>query len=221
MLSGKIKNAIEDFLSKYGEKAFIVLKTAYNISRDPNIDHRLGDFSYKHLVYKLAETGIAYNPANLLKVMEKNYGIIEKSYASKNQTWWRFSDIDAVREVLEKSINPETGDDPRIKLLVIKYRSLEPWNLLSILRKLALKERFNEVDKEVFRKLAFNDLEKIAGIIKEMMYYEEVFSNEIKLLNEILELAELVAGKLEKAYVSSPVNTVARSIEVSWRNDHT
>ncbi|MEM1879294.1 MAG: hypothetical protein QXJ18_05995, partial [Desulfurococcaceae archaeon] len=93
------------FLEKYGEKGLIVLKTAFDLSQDPHIDHRLGDFSFKHLVLKLTSIGFNYNPVNLLRILEKEYGIIEKSYSSSNQTWWRFVDIEAVRRVLSEYYN--------------------------------------------------------------------------------------------------------------------
>jgi len=222
LFSREARSSIEDFLSRYGEKALLVLKIAYSIARDPSIDHRLGDFSYKHIVFKLAEMGLTYNPVNILKIMEKTYGIIEKTYSSKNQTWWRFKDIDAVRDALGEAINPSIPEDPGVRLLMVKYRSLEPWRLHSTLERLAFKDRLSEVDKEVFRRIVFNELEKITSILNEMMRYEEVFSSEIKMLNDILYLAEVVARKLEKpgATVGSSTGVpVAR--EVLWRNDNT
>ncbi|ADV65056.1 hypothetical protein [Desulfurococcus mucosus] len=221
MFPGDARTAIEDFLSRYGEKALVVLRIAYNIARDPNIDHRLGDFSYKHIVFKLYEAGVTYNPVNLLKVMEKNYGIIEKSYTSKNQTWWRFRDIDSVRDAIEAYTGSRGEEDPRLKLLAIKYRSMEPLKMLNTLHKLAVKDKLSEVDKEVFRGLVFNELEKVTSILQEMMRYEEAFSNEIRVLNEILGLAEAVARKLEKSRQGSTSSLRSLQAEgVPWGNDN-
>ncbi|MCY0868671.1 MAG: hypothetical protein OWQ48_05530 [Desulfurococcus sp.] len=210
--SGEAKSSISDFLARYGERALLVLRIAYNIARDPNVDHRLGDFSYKHVVSKLMELGLVYNPANILRVMEREYGIIVKSYASKNQTWWRFRDLDAVREVLEEDILADSSEEPKLKLTMIKYRSLEPLSMLNFLRRLALKEKLNSAEKEIFRKLVFNELEKIAGILEEMKYHEEVFSSEIKILSEIIRLAEVVAGKLDARHAGRSTDSLRETV---------
>lgn len=185
------------FLERFGEKGLLVLKAAFDISQDPNIDHRLGDFSYKHLVLRLASMGLQYNPVNLLRVLEKEYGVIEKSYSSSNQTWWRFSDLESVKRVLSEHYNIE-ADDPKIRALLIKYKSLEPVMLLDRLRKLLVKERLTANDKEAFKEFVFSELDKITMLINEMEKYEEVFHGEISTLREILALADLVASKLSK-----------------------
>ena len=40
-------DALKFFTDKYGEKAVVLLRAMYELSQDPLIDHRLGDFSYE------------------------------------------------------------------------------------------------------------------------------------------------------------------------------
>jgi len=183
------------FLEKYGDKGLLVLRVAFELAQDPYLDHRYGDFSFKHLALKLQTQGFKYNPVNLLRVLEKQYGIIEKSYTSSNQTWWRFVDFEAVRSVLSEYYGV-SYEDPRLKYLLIKYRSLEPTSILNTLKRLASKDLLSTGDKEVFRELVFSVLDKIVEILHEMEKYEDVFTAEIVVLREILSLAEVVSSKL-------------------------
>jgi hypothetical protein len=190
-----ITERIRLFLEKYGDKGLLVLRVAFELAQDPYIDHRFGDFSFKHLVLKLQTQGFKYNPVNLLRVLEKEFGVIEKSYTSSNQTWWRFIDFEAVRSVLSEYYGV-SYEDPRLKYLLIKYKSLEPTSILDTLKRLTSKDVLSAGDREVFRDLVFNVLDKIVEILSEMEKYEDVFAAEITVLREILNLAELVSNKL-------------------------
>lgn len=218
MIEFNIKEKIKLFLEKYGEKGLIILKAAYDISQDPNIDHRLGDFSYKHLVLKLASLGFSYNPTNMLRILEKDYGIIEKSYSSSNQSWWRFVDIEAVRSALGEYYGTSI-EDPRVKLLLIKYKSVEPWSTLEMLRRLAFKENLTNSDKENFKNFVFNNLDKIVELLNNMEKYEEVFAGEINVLREILNLADLVSSKIEKPRGRVNSYNIGALVDVSTRNN--
>ncbi len=192
-----VKLRVVDFLNNYRDKGFIVLKTALDIAIDPGIDHRLGDFSFKLLVLRLQSRGISYDPRNILRILERNYGLIEKSYDSRRQKWWRFVDLEETRRALYEYYSGGSLDEPRLRLLLLKYKSLEPKKLLDTLRRLSSKEILTSVDKRVFRRLVFDELERIIDILESMMEYEDIFQNEIRVLNEILEMAEIVAGKLD------------------------
>lgn len=205
-----VRSKLPAFLEKYGEKGLIVLKAAYEISQDPNVDHRLGDFSFKHLVLKLISMGFNYNPINMLRILEKEYGIIAKSYTSSNQTWWRFVDIEAVRAVLSEYYGVEF-DDPRVKALLIKYKSLEPQNTLNWLKKLIAKSKLSTADREMFKNFVFSELDKVVTLISEMEKYEEVFRGEIQLLREILALADIVSNKLNIQESRMPLERVTEA----------
>lgn len=191
-----VKERVNGFLAKYGEKGFLVLKTALEVAEDPYIDHRLGDFDYKRLYLKLLKTGVKYAPQNLLRILEKEYEVIERTYSSSNQKWWRFLDIFAVKEALEEYMGLPSVNDPKLALIKIKYRSLDPINLLQNLKRLLFKDKLSNVDKEFFQKFAFETLEKVVSILNEMQEYEQNFVEEINVLNEILRLADAVSLKV-------------------------
>ncbi|MET1160208.1 MAG: hypothetical protein ABWW65_04545 [Thermoprotei archaeon] len=215
-----LRDKIIEFLEKYGDKGYLVLKTALDIALDPTIEHRLGDFSYKHLVARLQKIGVNYAPHNLLRILEREYGIIEKSYISTTQKWWRFVDLESVRKALLEYSGVDSSGDPRLRLLLVKYRSLEPHNILATLRKLAYKPKLTHIDKEVFKRIVFNELDSIAELLEEMMKYGDVLENEIRVLDEILSLAERISSKLAASQEYSIVsrksiretNIVKRSI---------
>jgi len=185
-----------EFLDRFGEKGYIVLKTAVEVALDPSIDHKYGDFSYKHLVFRLQRMGVGYSPHNLLRILEKEYGLIEKTYISTTQKWWRFVDIDAVRRALLEYSGISEIDDPRAKLLAVKYRALEPHAILNMLRRLLAKDKLSQADKEVFKRIVFGDLEVLVNLYTEMASYEDVFREELRVLEEILALADMVSRKI-------------------------
>lgn len=199
LLHTSLYDRVVAFLERFGEKGLLVLKAAYDISQDPNVDHRLGDFSYKHLVLRLASMGLQYNPVNLLRVLEKEYNIIEKSYTSSNQTWWRFTDIESIKRALSEHYNIE-ADDPKVRALLIKYKSLEPAIILDRLRRLLVKDKITSSDKEAFKEFVFSELDKITSLIYEMEKYEELFRGELATLREILAMADLVSSRLNKTF---------------------
>jgi len=193
-----IRRKVYDFLDRYGDKGYLVLKTALDIALDPDIDHRLGDFNYKNLVFRLAKLGVNYNPQNLIRILEREYGLIEKTYVSTTQKWWSFVDTESIRKALYEYSGSSKLDDPRLRLLLIKYRSLEPMKILNDLRRLASKENYNNVDKELFRKIVFEKLEPIIQVYVEMMSHEDVFKDEIRVLEEIISIAEHVSNRIDK-----------------------
>lgn len=193
-----LKMRVLEFLSNYGDKGYIVLRTALDIALDPNIDHRLGDFSFKYLAFRLRKQGISYNPSNLLRILEREYGIIEKTYSSSGQKWWSFIDIEAARMALLEYSGVTSIEEPHLRLLLIKYKSLEPKRMLATLKRLSMKPILNAIDKKLFRELVFGDLDLVAEILEEMMKYEDVFTEEITSLQEILSLAERVAEKIDE-----------------------
>ncbi|MEM1661817.1 MAG: hypothetical protein QXY53_03490 [Desulfurococcaceae archaeon] len=209
-----IREKVLDFLNRYGEKGFFVLKSAVEIAEDPNIDHKLGDFDYKKLYFKLQRNGLNYAPQNLLRILEKEYGLIERSYTSSNQKWWRFVDLEEVRNAIYEFMGHFDIDDPKITVIRVKYRSLDPQNILSTLKKFSLKEKLSNVDREVFRKFVFENLDIIAKLLREMMEYEDVFINEIEVLKEILRYADIVSQKIIPLHGSRLEKTYRANLEI-------
>ncbi len=189
-----LKARVHEFLERYGDKGFIVLKTAIEVSLSSYNGRRYGDFDYRGLVFRLRSHGVEYNPSNLLRVLERDYGIIEKSYSSSNQKWYRFIDLEGVREALYE--HSGSISDPRIRVLKIKFNSLEPYNLLKRLKQLASKHVLSVHDREFVKKIAFSELDKICELIEQMSVYEEYFREEIMVLNEVIEYASIVSNKI-------------------------
>lgn len=195
-IENTVKTRVIDFLNKYGDKGYVVLKTIVEIAFDPEIDHRLGDFSYKHLVFKLSKMGIEYSPHNMMRILEKEYGLIEKTYISTTQKWWRLVEPETIRKTILEYSSGLDLEEPELKLLAIKYRSLEPLNILNILRRLVVKDKLSNSEKELFRKIVFNELETITSLINKMQQYGELFKEELRTLGEVVNLAERISMKI-------------------------
>ncbi len=210
---------ILEFLVEYGERAYAVLRAAldsYFSSKSTNI-FRLGDFSYREVTARLRSWGISYNPSMLLRILERDYGVIETSYRSNTQHWWKFVDVDAVIHALERYTSKsesiedseiENLEDPEVALIITQIASLNPFELYDKLRKIAKKDRLTKIDILFLRKIAFNEIELITSILKraEKIGYE---SDEIEILKSILSLVYTLSKKL----------LTTSKLEVSARNN--
>ncbi|WP_062662620.1 hypothetical protein [Aeropyrum camini] len=124
-------DSLRGFLERYGEKGYIVLKAMLEESQSPARGPRPGDFSFKGLKARIASYGLEYNPSLLLARLEREYGVIETSFRSSNQHWWRIRD----RRAVEKAVREYEGGeeevlDPKVRVLRIQFWSLEPEKLL-------------------------------------------------------------------------------------------
>ncbi len=169
-----------DSIYKYGEKAYVLLKVAYEIYQSNLLMNRKvpGDFDYKSLTNKLRERGISYNPNQLLRILEREFGVIETTYRSANQRWWRFKDPSAVSKALSvyegRDVEDEC-DDPEVLLLKIQVDIVDIDKLIDELIELTSKERLTLIDKERIKNLIFNDAQLIVKLFKETQKYGEEF----------------------------------------------
>ncbi len=205
-----VRDRVLEFLAEYGEKGYAVLRAAAESALSAGQRSvRLGDFSYREVVARLRAWGIEYNPSMLLRVLERDYGVIETSYRSSSQHWWRFIDLDATLEALElyeKGVNPteegegDTGldEDPEVALLRLQIASLNPYSLLEKLEKLNAKPRLTPADYAVLRSIAFNDLPAAVELVRraEELGYE---GEEVQALRRLLNVAARLASKLLRA----------------------
>ncbi len=195
---GGIEDRVNMLLAEYGEKAQNVLKAALARTREldkTNLPTRLGDFDYKGLKKKLMDEGINYNPNLLLRIMEREYAIIETSYKSSTQHWWNFYD----RETIEKIIEPkEEPKDPEALILKIQFASLEPYKLLKELENLIKKPHLDNIDKKVFKKIVFNDAEQLISLLNKMKERENIYKKEIETIRNILDTMDKIAEKILK-----------------------
>lgn len=214
-----VRHRVLEFLASYGEKGYNVLRAAVEATlNSPEAGVRLGDFSYREVVRALRSRGVEYNPSMLLRILERDYGVIETSYHSGNQHWWRFVDLAAVVDALEdyeRGEQPEIGgdlgeedeggeeepvlEDPRITVLQAQFAALGIDEVYEKLEKLALKPRLSKQDRLVFSKIAFEYLDLIASLYEKMSEYEDVFREELEVLAKTLRLASQVARKMALA----------------------
>ncbi|MEM0065650.1 MAG: hypothetical protein QXZ22_02335 [Sulfolobales archaeon] len=206
-------NPIEDLLSKYGGRAYYVLKAALEVAeenREMGLS-RLGDFDYRSLVRKLKSWGIEYNPSNLLKVIEKEYGLVRTSYRSSNQRWWVFTDISLVKLALEDS-RDEPGD-PEEELLAIQIAVLDVDKVIAELTSILTREKISPTDEKRLKEIVLNDLPPIIEVYKKATNYGSKFSDFIGKTKKALDLARKAALLVKSGYRVSSGETLGESID--------
>lgn len=208
-----VRERVREFIERYGDKAIAVLKAALELYNEAGCS--LGDFNSRDLALRLTAWGIDYNPSNLIKILEKVYGIVEKRSTSRGRAWYKFRDVDAVREELFNYMGYSKEENPRIKVLRIKYRSLRIDLLMNRLRNIVTKERLSKSDLEFIKDLAFNELDEVLQLIDEMSEDENYFIKELKTLKELVELADAASLKI------ASVEEEGLSMQYSLRNADT
>jgi len=188
-----------EFLARYGEKGYIVLKAILEASREAIAKPALGDFDFKGVKRALTRMGYSYNPSPLLSILEREYGLIETTYKSSGQHWWRFTareDIEQAVRAYEGRPEPDEGD-PRLRLLRVQFYALDPGMIMDILQKLASRKRLTSYEKSLLRRIAFEDLPRLVEFLEAARSeYPDELADEISYAEAILELAEaLVAGE--------------------------
>lgn len=174
---------------------------------------------------RLKAWGIDYNPSMLLRILERDYGIVETSYKSSNQHWFRFVDANSVIEALDEyekgtTITEEYDvsetleeEDPEILLLKIQIASLNIGALEEKLKKLLLKPRLTTGDIALFRGIAFNEIEQVVSLLKRAndIGYE---GEEVEAMRRILSLAARLARKImsHTKLTASAKNTIRQVV---------
>ncbi|MET1128533.1 MAG: hypothetical protein ABWW70_04370 [Thermoproteota archaeon] len=202
-----VKSRALDFLATYGEKGYAVLRAAVKayLSREGR-EVGLGHFSFREVAARLKAWGLNYNPSMLLRIMERDYGLIETTYRSGTQHWWNFVDFDAVVEalseyetgsLLEDDYYLEEPEDPEAELLRLQIASLNPRALIEELRRLKAKTKLSRYDLARLRTIAFNELELAVRLLRkaEEIGYE---GEEVQLLKSVIALAAQLSRKLLK-----------------------
>ncbi|WP_238025639.1 hypothetical protein [Metallosphaera javensis (ex Hofmann et al. 2022)] len=185
LLIGGIKDRLTEALLKY-DKASIILRVAISI-----VDERgrgeVGDFDYRTLTSRLLELGYDFEPKMILRALERDYGIIETSYKSSNQHWWRFIDLESVRESLDQG-----EEDPEIVLIRTQAMSLGLEDLERKLHSLLQRGVKSDVDRAIFRKIAFEDLPLLLDVYRRSVQFEETKDITTR-IKKILTLASRIA----------------------------
>lgn len=186
---GGVRDRTLEAILKYGDKAKVILKAAISIF-DEKGNQELGDFDYKALVAELQREGYSGDPKMILRALERDFGIIETSYKSANQHWWKFIDVNEVKSVIEDNDN-----DPEITLIKIQANSLDLDSIQKRLEFMLRKAKLSDIDKALFKKIAFDDLNYLIEVYKKADSYEETqyIADRLK---RILILASKVSVKI-------------------------
>lgn len=187
---GDVRDRTIEAIMKFGEKGKLVLSLALELSSRGN---ELGDFSYKDLIHLLRERGYEYDPKLMLRSLEREFGIIETTYRSSNQHWWKLADKDKIQEVL----GIDETEDPDLLVLKAQASSLGLERLEARLNEILRKPRLTEIDREVFKRIAFSDLPLILELLKRSSQIQggEELGDRLK---KIILLAKTVAEKVER-----------------------
>jgi hypothetical protein len=196
---GGVRDRTTEALLRFGDRCKLILKVAISIA-ESNDKKELGDFDYKTLVEKLQEAGLDKDPKMILRALERDYGIIETTYKSANQHWWRFINIEEVKEAIGDEI-----EDPEIQLIKIQANSLNLTELERKLRFMLNKPVLSEVDRALFKKIAFEELNYVMEVYRKASMYEETYDIAEK-VKTILTLATKVSMKIGKNYAQNKAN---------------
>ncbi len=190
--------SLTEFIGRYGERGYILLKAILEETDSNWAYPGLGDFDFKGIKSRLRSYGIDYNPSPLLSKLEREYGVIETSYKSSNQHWWKITDRESIEEVVRlKEGRPlRDHEDPRIRMLKIQFYSLDPERILELVRRASRNSKLNEYIKRQLRRIVFEDLPLIVDFLEKAKseYPEELF-REITLAETIIESLERTVTK--------------------------
>ncbi len=184
---------LQEAKERFGNKLLLVLRAALEVAeeyRSKGVEP-LGDFDYKGLVRKLKEMGIDYKPTMILRALEKEYNIIETSYRSGNQHWWKFVDEEAIRELFEEE---EEEENPKLEMFRIQLAAIGAEEIKEKLMGIIAKGKANNAEREWFRKFAFETL----PLIVKMIENAEEEGIELDEAKEILRLAKAASRYINK-----------------------
>ena len=205
-MSSITESVAREVLLRYGDRAYYVLKAAIEVSNEliASSDVRLGDFDNKRLIKKLKSYGIKYNPNQLLRILERDYGLIETTYRSSGQHWWVFTDKNAVIRALRMYEGMDTFlDDPELYVLKLQIRMLDIDSLLRMLEKLRQKPRLSFMDKSRIKDIVMNKLPEIAKVAKKAAMYEDLFREFLMKVQAVFVIVEELVGRIQGGDLST------------------
>lgn len=197
-------SAVSEVLSRYGGRAYYVLRAAVEVTEENRRLglSKLGDFDYRSLVAKLRSWGIEYNPSNLLKILEREYGVVKTVYRSSNQRWWVFTDITSVKLALSEGRDEASGD-PDEELLSIQIAVLNVDKIITDLTSILSKEKITSLDERRLREIVLGELPPVVEVYKKALSYGEKFSEFVGKVGRALELAKRAALLLRSSTAAS------------------
>lgn len=207
-----VRMALLECYHRYGQRFVAVMKTAIGIAKENRLrgGQLPGDFDYRTLVDRLNSIGVQYNPSLLLRALEREYGVIETSYRSSNQHWYRFRDLESVEQVLNSVAGIDAEEEPEVAMVKIQIKALQIRYWLGKLKAISIKTRLNRSDIELFRRFSFSVLPKLVRILRKAEEYEDQLYTEIGIVKEILSLAQIVAERINRdsPYISKQLDGI-------------
>ncbi|MCD6340595.1 MAG: hypothetical protein J7L51_01410 [Desulfurococcales archaeon] len=211
-----LESVIQEVLMRYGERALYVLKAAIEVSEEYSAlgKRTPGDFDNKGVIRKLKEWGITYNPSQLLRIMERDYGIIETVYRSATQRWWRFSDITAVKEAIRyfEGDNEDLIEDPEHYVLSLQIDVIDVDRLLNEVKAMYSKSKLSVAEKNRIKQIVVEELPTIAKVMKEAQKYENRYKDFIR---KCVFLMKLIGELLRKMRLGSTSSYVLEAKNVA------
>ncbi|BBD73048.1 hypothetical protein HS1genome_1437 [Sulfodiicoccus acidiphilus] len=186
---GEVRDRVAEALLKLGDRAETVLRAALEVS-EARADPQLGDFDYRSVAERLRSSGMG-DPKMVLRVLERDFGVIETSYHSYNQHWWKFVDRDQVIEALGET----SMEDPEVQLVRIQFNSLGVEELERKLRFMATKPTITDSDRRSFRELAFDVLPSLTELYRRASVHESTAYVCEEVLR-IMNLANVVSKRM-------------------------
>jgi len=202
-----LDSTARELLAEYGERACLLLRAIYEESREAG-GAKLGDFSVKGVKARLKSWGIEYNPVPLLMKLERELGVIETSYRSTTQRWWRVRNMEFIEKTLRMCGVRATRspEDPRVRLLRIQFMVLNPKGAVENLRRLLSKRSLTKADLEFIRRVVFEELPLMVKLKEEAerLGYDIELREELEAVEELMDLVErLVTSEKEEHSLES------------------
>ncbi|MCD6278535.1 MAG: hypothetical protein J7J11_02520 [Desulfurococcales archaeon] len=207
-----LESVIHEVLMKYGERALYVLKAAVEVTEENSAMGKRtpGDFDSKGLIRKLREWGITYNPSQLLRLMERDYGIIETVYKSATQKWWRFTDITAVKDVIRtyEGGDDEIIDDPEHYVLNLQIEVIDVDRLLNEVKEMYSKGKLSGTEKNRIKQIVVEELPTVAKVMKEAQRYEGRYRDFIRKCSFLMKLISELLRRIKMGSMPSASKSV-------------
>ncbi|MEZ0289719.1 MAG: hypothetical protein ABWJ42_01345 [Sulfolobales archaeon] len=206
--TSNIKTLLSDFLVRYGERGRAVLEAclrAYeriSLKQKNSIPALPGDFDYRTLVEELGSMGYSYNPSPILRILEREYGLIRTTLHTSRQRWFVFSSkevVDVLNEYILKASNNLGEEDPELLVIKIQLLSLRIDRIKEFLTTLSSKDRWSEIDYERLRKISLKALPQLLRIYRKLRRKDDETSDSLaRELKEIFNLLNKIVLKASK-----------------------
>ncbi len=192
MRGDNIEALISDFIYRYGERGRAVLEAIVRASQKLAKDAVTplpGDFDYRSVVEELGLMGYSYNPSPLLRILEKEYGLIKTTLHTSGQRWYVLSNREALEDYIEKLRNGGE-EDPEALVIRLQLEALRIDEISKILKSLAGKKRWSDADYRKLYDISFKRMPKLLKIYRKIQDDPERWGSYIRDIGEVFALAK-------------------------------